>query len=106
MARNKMKGISPGESVRNWIHDAANTNYDHMATYARKAVDGHSAGDYYKDQVRSNIIADQVLDGVETPTRTCWQGDEDWSGQRLSREAGYVPKYRQQGSAYGPRHGA
>ena len=104
VARNKMKGISPGASVRNWVHDAANTNYDHMATYARKAVDGHSAGDYYKDQVRS--IVDQVLDGVETPDKDLLAGLEDWSGQRLSREAGYVPKYRQQGSATVPAMGA
>lgn len=104
IARNKQKGISPGSSVRDWVHDAANTNYDHMATYARKSVDGHSAGDYYKDQVQS--IVDQVLDGVDSPDKDLVAGLEDWSGQRLSREAGYVPKHRQRGAATVPAMGA
>ena len=104
VARNKQKGISPGNTVKQWMHDKANTNYDHMGSYAIKQ-DGGRGGEYYKQQTQS--IVDQVINGVENPDRDLLAGIEEWSGIRQSRELGFVPEYRRQtGAATAPMLGA
>lgn len=90
VARNKQKGISPGNTVKQWIHDKSNTNYDHMGDYAKK-VDGGYGGAYYKQQVDS--IVSQLLDGVENPDKDLLAGIEEWSGIRQGRELGYKPAH-------------
>jgi hypothetical protein len=102
VARNKQKGISPGNTVKQWMHDKNNTNYDHMGTYARK-VDGGGGGDYYRQETQS--LVDQVLNGVESPDKDLMAGIEEWSGIRQSRELGFVPEYRK-GAATVPMLGA
>jgi len=96
IARNKQKGISPGNTVKQWIHDKSNSNYDHMGSYAKK-LDGGMGGDYYKEQTQS--LVDQLLGDVENPDKDLLAGIEEWSGIRQSRELGYVPEYRQRGNA-------
>lgn len=90
VARNKQKGISPGNTVKQWIHDKKNTNYDHMGNYAKK-VDGGYGGDYYKQQV--DAIVSQLLDGVESPDKDLLAGIEEWSGIRRGRDLGYKPAH-------------
>jgi hypothetical protein len=90
VARNKQNGISPGNTVKQWVHDKKNTTYNDMNSYATK-VDGGKGGDYYKQQTQN--IVDQILEGVENPDKDLVAGLAEWNGARQSRELGHRPDW-------------
>lgn len=90
VARNKQNGISPGNTVKQWVHDKKNTTYNDMNSYATK-VDGGKGGDYYKQQTQN--IVDQILEGVENPDKDLMAGLAEWNGARQSRELGHRPDW-------------
>jgi hypothetical protein len=90
VARNRQNGISPGNTVKQWVHDKKNTTYNDMNSYAAK-VDGGKGGDYYKQQTQN--IVDQILEGVENPDKDLVAGLAEWNGARQSRELGHRPDW-------------